>query len=213
PGQSLSLSTTDMRASATIAPDLTLAWDHGTLIATGGRITSDLGWQAGFAEARLATRAGPVPLSHDIGAEVLGLNAPALSASPGTFRLDATVTLDRPVDRSSGTPRITAIALRQARLAFGLPALAATGELTVSPEGYPEGRLDLTATRWREVLPALAALGLIRAELLPTWDTMLGKLAETSPDPEVVTLPLTYRAGRISLGPLPLGPAPRLPGY
>lgn len=213
PGQSLDLTSADMRASAVFTPGLALAWDHGTLIATGGRIASDRGWTAAFAEARAATRKAAEPLGHDIGIEVLGLDAPALAPQTGTFRLDGTLTLDRPIDRQSGTPRITSVALRQARLAFGLPALAAAGDLTVSPEGYPQGRLELTATRWREVLPVLAALGLIRAELLPTWEAMLGKLAEPSPDPDTVTLPLTFASGRISLGPFPLGPAPRLPGY
>jgi hypothetical protein len=35
-------------------------------------------------------------------------------------------------------------------------------------------------------------------------------LAQAGGDPDVLTLPLRARDGRLSLGPVPLGPAPRL---
>jgi hypothetical protein len=39
---------------------------------------------------------------------------------------------------------------------------------------------------------------------------MLAELAKTSPDPGTVELPLAFQSGRMSFGPLPLGPAPQL---
>jgi len=57
--------------------------------------------------------------------------------------------------------------------------------------------------------PELAA-GLIKPEVAPTWVNVFALLAAQTGDPEDLDLPLVFAKGRMSLGPLPLGPAPRM---
>jgi hypothetical protein len=59
-------------------------------------------------------------------------------------------------------------------------------------------------------MPILVAAGTVRPELARTAETMLEGLAKQSGDPEVLKLPLVLKDGWMSLGPLPLGPAPAL---
>ncbi len=60
------------------------------------------------------------------------------------------------------------------------------------------------------MVPVAVALGLVRPELEQTVTNMLAELAKGSGKPDTVDLPLVFEKGWMSLGPLPLGPAPRL---
>jgi hypothetical protein len=59
------------------------------------------------------------------------------------------------------------------------------------------------------VLRLGVALGLIRPETAPTVERAGESLARIGGNAEVLTLPLVFAGGRMSLGPIPLGPAPR----
>jgi hypothetical protein len=59
-------------------------------------------------------------------------------------------------------------------------------------------------------VPVLVAAGLITADAAPTVTRALELLVQQGNDPSVLTLPLAFQQGRMSLGPLPLGPAPFL---
>ena len=54
------------------------------------------------------------------------------------------------------------------------------------------------------------ALGLVKPDIAPTVERMLEVIAAQSPDLDVINITLSCQDGRMSLGPLPLGPAPRL---
>ena len=88
--------------------------------------------------------------------------------------------------------------------------LSATGKVTVDAEGVPEGRITIRAKNWKGMVAVAVTLGLVRPELAPTVQNMLAELAKGSPDPDVVELPLEFQKGWMSLGPLPVGAAPRL---
>ena len=218
--QTMTLTTADMRASAVFGYRLDLPLDHATLVAKDGRLLSDFGWSVGFTEARFATRLSPLAANaHDIGFAAEGVlpGAPGLpdatTAAPAALRIDATLEFDRPIDRNANQPLITAITIREARAISGAASLTASGDLAITETGSPEGRVMLRATEWETVIAVIAATGLIRPEIAPTYVAMLDQLATQSADPEVVHIPLDFRSGRMSLGPIPLGPAPRLSGY
>ncbi len=59
-------------------------------------------------------------------------------------------------------------------------------------------------------MPVLVAAGIVTAEVSPTVTRAMELLAQQGPDPEVLTVPLSFNSGLMSLGPLPLGPAPDL---
>jgi len=81
--------------------------------------------------------------------------------------------------------------------------------LVIDAAGQPEGRIDLRVTDWRKVMTAATDLGLVRTEFAKTAENALAQLALASGDAETLEMPLKFSAGRASLGPFPLGPAPQ----
>jgi hypothetical protein len=127
-------------------------------------------------------------------------------------RLRAFAGLSAPLDRFAGQtrPGLTALELREASLRWGALTVSARGQVAADAEGLAEGRIDIRIAPWPLALEAAVAAGLIRPELAPTWAEIARRLAEGSADPDRLDLPLTLARGRAALGPLPLGPAPRL---
>jgi hypothetical protein len=171
--------------------------------------------------------------SYDLGAEILGLvpdpalTAPVLArlpegaALPGRIErahVEARVTLDRPLDRAAlqlwtdraTPPRPQEIRLDRARLLWGGLEMIASGTLTLGAGGVLAGRIDTQTTGWQAIAPLAEAAGLIRPETAQTFANALQVLASLSQPPERLDLPLILQDGRISFGPLDLGPAPRL---
>lgn len=127
----------------------------------------------------------------------------------------ARLTLDRPLNRHAAegaTPRLMAVDLDDLRLDWGDLSVRGTGAVTADAQGLASGRVLLRLTGWRVLLPLLAATGAIKPEVMPTVDNALTRLQITPTDGAApyLELPLIFRDGRTSLGPLPLGAAPRL---
>lgn len=128
----------------------------------------------------------------------------------------ARLTLDRPLDRAAaeGAPvRLMALDLDDLRLDWGAVALRGTGAVKADAQGRAEGRIALRVTGWQVLMPVLAATGAVKPEVVPTVENALTRLQIIPPDGSApyLELPLIFRAGRASLGPLPLGAAPELP--
>ncbi|HSG55364.1 MAG TPA: DUF2125 domain-containing protein, partial [Paracoccaceae bacterium] len=85
-----------------------------------------------------------------------------------------------------------------------------TGLLDVAPDGEVSGRIDLKAVNWRRMLEIARATGLVPQATAQTYENALEILAGLSGDPDTLDLPVTFRNGRFSVGPIPFGPAPRL---
>ena len=129
------------------------------------------------------------------------------------FHLDADLAFDAPWDRfalEDRAPRLTGLALREASLAWGELALSAEGSVEIGADGVPRGRIDLRVEDWRRLLGLLRATGVVGERLAPLTERAMEVLAELSPDPDVIEAPLSFQKGFVSLGPIPLGPAPRL---
>ncbi len=130
-----------------------------------------------------------------------------------SFDADMVVTFDRPLDRTSleQTPPLPRrIALDRALVAWGDVSLSVGGALTLDDEGVPSGAVTLKARNWPTMLAMSERLGWIAPEALPQTETMLRALANTGDDPDALDLTLTFADGQMSLGSIPLGPAPRL---
>ncbi len=84
------------------------------------------------------------------------------------------------------------------------------GDLTVDPDGIPTGRVDIRAVNWREMLEVLSGADLVPMSILPTIERGLEILAGLSGNPNTIDAALGFQNGFMSLGPVPLGPAPRL---
>ena len=224
PGQAITLTSSRLQASLSVEPGTALSLNRVVLVGESLAARSSTGWRIEAASARIATRqALAAANAHEIGLEVTGLVPdPALMvalagrsdlpAQIDIARFDAIARFTAPLDRFVGEtrPTLAALDLHDGLIRWGDLVLSADGKLTVGPDGFLAGRIDLRLENWRKaVLPAVA-LGLITPQVAPTIERAMELLAGQSPNPEVLELPLTFAAGLISLGPLPLGPAPRL---
>jgi hypothetical protein len=88
--------------------------------------------------------------------------------------------------------------------------LRAAGELEVDASGIPEGDLSIRAENWRDMIDMAVNAGLLPERMRGTAEGLLDVVAGLSGDPEVIDAELGFSNGRMFLGPLPLGRAPRL---
>lgn len=231
-GRQIAVASTDMRASVALRPRASLPLDQMIFIAEGVRIGPG-GEGPGLDTLRLALRDAGGDARYDLGAEVLGLApdpvlmGPILARLPqGTtlpdrldrLHLDARIRLDRPLDRAAlqrwtdraDAPRLTAISLQSARLVWGRLEMTASGTLNVGADGVLSGQIDTQTTGWKVITPLAVAAGLIRPEVSETFANALRVLAGLSEPGDRLDAPLILQGGRMTFGPLDLGPAPRL---
>jgi hypothetical protein len=156
--------------------------------------------------------------AHDIGLALTGLrpDAAVLGRLPGVLRdaggadmrVNAVAAFDAPLDRHAAArpPRLTRLDLREALVGWGDVKAHLSGSLSPDAQGLAEGRLTLRLEGAPLALEAAVALGAIPPEARAQWDSMLRMLAPGG----TLDLPLQLAGGLVRLGPLPLGPAPRL---
>ena len=216
PAGRIDVTTTDLRASAALTVSTRPALQRATLVATGLE-TAGAGLDATLSTAQLAMRRMGGEAEYDVALDLRDLRpGDALRAAIdpygtlpeaiGAITADVHATLDRPLE-AGGTPRPTALRVSDARLAWGDLRLSLTGALDVGADGVPEGVLTLDATGWQAALRLAGSLGLVAPERLPLLTAGMAGMAE---EDGTVTLELTFEGGEIRLGPIPLGPAPRL---
>lgn len=135
----------------------------------------------------------------------------ALPETFDTLTASGAVVFDAPLDRTSSQipPKFTQIILDGARIDWGGIALRAMGALDVDPDGVPQGRIELQAQDWRNLLDLAQSAGVLPADRRGQAELMFGLLASSGGSRDNLDLPLTFEDGRMALGPLPLGPAPR----
>lgn len=210
-----------MQASLVLQPDTALGLDRMALAGDAVSLTApalDSQVRVGADTLRLATRLDPTrDNTHEIGLDIAGLDA---GLPPGTglppraerLRIVAFAGFSAPLDRFAGDtrPGLVRLDLSEASLVWGDIRLTADGSLTADADGFAEGRIDIRLDNWETALTAATAIGLVNPVVAPTWAELGRRLAQVSGDPRRIDLPLTLSGGRMSLGPLPLGPAPRL---
>lgn len=218
--EDITLQSGKLQASVVVSPNTALTLDRATVVGDDITATSSLGWVLAAQTLRFATRSDPsLTNTYDIGLELLNLSPdPALAArlpdlppQIALARVNANATLSAPLDRFAGEarPGLTALSLREAVVTWGALSLSAKGDLRVV-DGLPEGRIALRATGWRNLVVMATSMGLITPDFAPTMTNMMQAVAGASGDPDVLEMPLIFEGGQMLLGPLPLGPAPRL---
>ena len=65
-------------------------------------------------------------------------------------------------------PRLTGISDLKGDFAWGPVSFTLTGQMTVGADGMPEGKVDLSARRWRDLFDLLVKAGVIPAKNAPT---------------------------------------------
>ena len=225
PFERIEVASTTMEGFLGLVPGPNLELDASDITLAEVNLTASTGWTASLESGRLNTARVPDrPLAHDIGFSAFNL-APAQSLlrildPAGLLPTEITemtvstrIGFDAPWDRRAiedRRPQITDLDLGALTAKWGDMALEAAGSITVDPEGTPEGRITVRATNWRDMLSIAQASGALPETLVPTVESALELLAGLSGNPRTIDAPLSFQNGFVSLGPLPLGKAPKI---
>lgn len=222
PDQDIGLTSTRLMASLRARPSLSVPLEEIVLDGTALNATSTKGWSTGLATLIFAIRADhSQPAAYDIALTATSITPdpaflkalpPASDLPPEIALVSASLSarLSAPMDRNAAQtkPSLTALDVRDARATWGPLALSAQGQIAPDTEGYAAGRITIQITNWQRLIPLLVAAGAVTPQVAPTVENMLKAMAQQGGKPDVLTLPLILEKGRMSLGPLPLGPAP-----
>lgn len=124
-----------------------------------------------------------------------------------------TVTFDRVWDRRAlnrRRPQPRAIQLSNAQIVWGSVEIRASGEITVDEGGLPSGSVSVQAENWPVMLDMAQSAGYLRPDFRPQAEQMLAALAQMSGQSTALDLTITLSEGRMSMGFVPLGRAPRI---
>lgn len=225
PNTVIDIAQDDLRASMILDGISRLALDRISIVGEG--ITLSIGDAAvsQIETFRAATRrANDRGSLHDFAVEIQGFRSAVAESTalfanasgppePGNGRLSTTLRFTAPVERATVEQNrllIESIEVSELDLTWGDLGLVGKGTIEVDSRGRLQGRLDLTLRNWRTWLQSAERTGLLRPEMVPTWEAAAEALASLDADPATLMAPLSFQNGFMSLGPLPLGPAPRL---
>ncbi len=225
PVERLTIEAASMTSELDLQPGARFALDVSDTVLSDVMVTSDAGWRMALPEGRLSMiRQEGQDARYDVAFAARDLAPPGPTRrqlDPGgilpetieTLDYSAAMQFDRPWDLRAiedRRPQITALDLREVNAVWGGLILRAAGEITVDAAGVPEGVLTIRAENWREMVAMAVRAGLLPEQMRGTVEGLLGVVAGLSGDPEVIDAELTFSGGRTFLGPLPVGPAPRL---
>jgi hypothetical protein len=224
--ETLDLDSEDLRAGVWLS-GTSLALAEASLAGVDLVLGSDASWRVTLDSLELSLRQDSQSLTrHDLSFEARGLVPDpvwhatiALDPSPPPaiehLSLKGGMEFDAPLDRhalAGPAPRLTRLQIDEASIRWGEMLLWGDGEVAVDADGFPQGRITFRARNWKQMLAVAVAAGLLHPEVAPTWERGMQMLEDEGDTPGTLEVPLRFDRGRMSLGPLPLGPAPRLTG-
>lgn len=124
-----------------------------------------------------------------------------------------TVVFDRPLDRhmrQGALPQPRHVTLSALDLAWGALRLTGSGDVAIAADGTPTGDVMLQVDNWQDTLDIATQSGLLPAPLRSQAQMMLGALANLGGGGEDLKVSLVFSNGEMALGPINLGPAPKL---
>jgi len=212
PQGTLTAQSDQMRASVISAPDGTL--NRANLEAAVLNITTNAGTLAIAALNAALQQTGETTYRITLNADGvvpgdLIRTSSSLPQTLQTLRADLHLTFIAPLDtQTPQRPLPTRIDLALAEADWGPMRLKLAADLDVSDTGLLDGSVTVQADNWRDML-ALARDSVPNGTLR-LIDNGLTAIAGLSGNAQSLDITLTIRRGQMSLGLLPLGPAPRL---
>jgi hypothetical protein len=225
PYKKYTVTSKDMRASIRFEPKTTLALDTTTLTVEDLTIASSDDEKSSIASALLATRqSATTDFAYDIAFDAKGFvpsNAlksiidptSLLPASFETVTLKSTATFDAQWDRIAVEdikPNLTKLSIGSFSAKWGEVQLQAAGSVDVDADGYPTGKIAVRAKNWRDMIKLAVASGALDAATGQSLETGLGLIAMLSGNKDTLDVPLGFANRIMSIGPIPIGKAPRL---
>lgn len=221
--QTIDIKSDGLRASAAVEASTTTELSDVTVESGALALASDFGWDLSASKVLAAVRqtigaentydvyvdTDALELPSQIAAAIAGSSA--LPSALETVEIDVRTGLDKPLNRfafeaGSNPPRPQTFELRRLTAQWGSASLEGRGELAVAADGTPDGRITLTLKAWDQVIAALVAVGAVEAGIAPTLQNMADTMAQGS---DTLSVPISFQNGFMSVGPLPLGPAPK----
>jgi hypothetical protein len=207
-----------------LQPGFALALDRMEVTSDSWQINTRMGlvMSAASLELTMVQSEQPETYQFDINADgftpgkrlrqLIG-SASSLPANFEALKLDMAVQFDRVWDRKAleqRRPQPVAIDLKLAELHWGALRLMATGQLIVDNAGIPSGTITVKAENWREMLAMAQSAGAIPPQAVKPTERALKLLAGLSGNRNALDVQFDLADGFITLGPFPIGPAPRL---
>ena len=222
--QTTTVQAEDLQAELQLQPGVALVLEKMALTAGRWLLSGGDAPQAGGQNLSMVLAQSGGPESYSITAKVdsftpgeelrhLMRSASNLPQSFEALKLDTLIVFDKPWDRTTleqRRPQPVAIDLQLAEVTWGELRLFATGELEIDNHGIPTGKIAVKAENWREMVEMANAAGALSDPAVDPVTRVLGFLAGLGGNPKSLDLQLNFRDGFVALGPLPLGPAPRL---
>lgn len=218
PLEKISIGSDRAEARLALVPGPSLAFTEATADVRQALLDSTLGWKAAIGSATLSASRREGDLYDFVAAitpvEIVTTGRAARLGLPQILHelsLDATVGFDRPWDRRAiedRRPQPRSLDLRRLKLRWGEMELEAAGDLDIDAEGMANGEIQVRAVNWRELLAIAVASGRLPAKVAGTLERGLEFLAAAGGNPDTLELPLGFRDGLLTLGPIPLGQAP-----
>jgi len=223
PFERLEITATAITADLDVQPAADMALDAAHLIFRDLAISSSAGWATALDLGTLdVTHLGDA--AYDlvfVASDLTPTDAVATRLNPAGLlppvmdglRYEAQMQFTRPWDLfaiEATRPQIVRLELTELRATWGELLLRTSGSLDVDAQGIPTGELALRAENWRQMVEMAENAGVLPGPMRGTLEGMLGILAGLSGRDTDIDATLGFANGRVFLGPLPLGPAPRL---
>ena len=231
-GDVITVTSRDLKASLRAKPSTDLPLAEVRLAGTSLDLASKQGWTLGLGEFTFGLRADPAlgengyelgfdlaPLTPDPAfvAAVNAVTIPDLPPSDLPAKVESLwgsvlLNFSAPLDRKAGEskPYLRRVEVNQLNFAWGQLAASAKGVVEADDQGFAAGEITVEVTNWNRLPALLVASGAVKPEMAPTIARGMQALAAQSPDTSVLSLTLKLAEGRMSFGPFPLGPAPRM---
>lgn len=222
PPEAMMIRAGKLQASLVAKPQPALPLDRLSLVGEAIEAVGDSGWTVKAEALQFATRLDESRVDwHEIGLNVTNLTPDArlmalfeggLPAQVAVIRLDAHAGFTAPIDRAllTAQPRLAALEIDDLRIEWGKINVTAQGSVAADSAGFAQGEAVLRLENWRMALDVAQSLGLLAADQRQMWDSAAQFLSIQSNGAESLELPLIFKTGLTFIGPIPVGPAPRL---
>ncbi|KAB6714194.1 MULTISPECIES: DUF2125 domain-containing protein [Roseobacteraceae] len=225
PLQRMEITQDRAEAELFVEPGPSLTLDHASAVLNGFSVTSNLGWGVTLETGNFNTQRDiSDPFKHDIHLAVQGLTPSQglmasldpqglLSHQFEQLELRMTTTFNGPWDihaLEGPRPQPTHIDLTNLSAKWGKLDLRMTGAFDVDGRGYPMGTVAIKAVNWREMIEIAISTGMIPQNMSNLALRAGEMLAGMSGRKDTIDAELTLKDGMITLGFIPLGPAPRV---
>jgi len=128
-------------------------------------------------------------------------------------RVRLTPVYSRPLDRfaiEETPPALMTLNVGNVSFTWGQMELTVTGRLDADLDGFATGSVNVIAQNWQDMLSISVRAGWVPATMENSLASALALLAAGTGESGKLDVTVTFRGGRARIGPIPIGPAPRL---